>query len=107
MRVSATAFANAVQSVACSLDLSFTLINATRSTQSLKVFLVSCLFRCWGFPRKDGVDGYLIPGDGLLPWGRRENDGTSNRATSGHYLLDEDFDVKSTVPTRQLSTASE
>lgn len=31
--------------------------------------------------------GYLIPGDGLLPWGRRENDGTSNRATSGHYLL--------------------
>lgn len=27
--------------------------------------------------------GYLIPGDGLLPWGRRENDGTSNRATSG------------------------
>lgn len=33
---------------------------------------------------EDGVDGYLIPGDGLLPWGRR---GTSNRATSGHYLL--------------------
>nr|QGW48410.1 hypothetical protein [Raphanus sativus] len=87
MRVSATAFANVVQSVACSLDLSFTLINATRSTQSFQAFLVSCLFRCWGFPREDGVDGYLIPGDGLLPWGRRENDGTSNRATSGHYLL--------------------
>ncbi|KAL0689744.1 hypothetical protein Bca4012_089422 [Brassica carinata] len=87
MRVSATAFANVVQSVACSPDLSFTLINATRSTQSLKVFLVSCLSRCWGFPREDGVDGYLIPGDGLLPWGWRENDGTLNRATSGHYFL--------------------